>query len=199
MKSLFYFFLYFLPCILIVGTYGKVEIIPENIVSTQLRENDLSFAAAALHDQNGENLAHQSNDNLQPSALRDFLDASKTVLTSTITNLINTNISQEKLGLSNVANHTVESDNVHTIENTIDRSVLNENTDYALTPSPLNYTTTYDGPTVCVNGTGVPVAPSPTNLSEIPAKEVIIVVLMLSLWIYSIHMTRRAWHRLLKE
>ena len=67
------------------------------------------------------------------------------------------------------------------------------------THSVSNYTTIYDGPTVCVNGTGIPVAPAPTNLSEIPAKEVIIVVLMLSLWLYAIHMTRRAWVRLLKD
>ena len=63
-----------------------------------------------------------------------------------------------------------------------------------------NITTSYIVPTVCVNGTDQPSAPiGITNLSEIPAKEVIIVVLMLSLWIYAIHMTRRAWQRLLKE
>ena len=63
-----------------------------------------------------------------------------------------------------------------------------------------NITTSYIVPTVCVNGTDQSSAPiGITNLSEIPAKEVIIVVLMLSLWIYAIHMTRRAWQRLLKE
>ena len=61
-----------------------------------------------------------------------------------------------------------------------------------------NITTSYIVPTVCVNGTDPSLAPiGITNLSEIPAKEVIIVMLMLSL--YAIHMTRRAWQRLLKE
>ena len=39
----------------------------------------------------------------------------------------------------------------------------------------------------------------PTNFGDIPAKEIIIVVLMLSLWIYSIVLTRRAWAHFLKE
>ena len=156
---------YFILCISILETYGEVDIVPESISSTELGRNDI-LLAAALHDNNAEHRAHQSNGNLQPNAINNFLNASKTVLTSTITNLISTN---------------------------------NENIDDAITPAPLNYTTLYVGPTVCVNGTGVAVAPSPTNLSEIPTKEVIIVLLMLSLWIYSIHMTRRAWHRLLKE
>ena len=38
-----------------------------------------------------------------------------------------------------------------------------------------------------------------TNLAEIPAKEIIIVVLMLGLWVYSIILTRKAWYRILKE
>ena len=40
---------------------------------------------------------------------------------------------------------------------------------------------------------------NPTNLADIPAKEIIIVILMLSLWIYSIVLTRRAWYQFLKE
>ena len=40
---------------------------------------------------------------------------------------------------------------------------------------------------------------APTDFSEIPAKEIIIVILMLSLWVYSIILTRRAWYQFLKE
>ncbi len=50
----------------------------------------------------------------------------------------------------------------------------------------------------CVNSTII-AAPEPTDLSEIPAKEIIIVILMLSLWLYSIVLTRKAWYRILKE
>ncbi|TRY70749.1 hypothetical protein TCAL_07346 [Tigriopus californicus] len=49
----------------------------------------------------------------------------------------------------------------------------------------------------CFNSTLVKLAP--TNLSDIPPKEVIIVILMLLLWLYSILLTRKAWYRLLKE
>ena len=35
--------------------------------------------------------------------------------------------------------------------------------------------------------------------SDIPPKEVIIVLLMLALWLYSIALTRKAWYRILKE
>lgn len=38
-----------------------------------------------------------------------------------------------------------------------------------------------------------------TNLSEIPVKEIIIVLGMLGLWFYSIVLTRKAWYRILKE
>jgi hypothetical protein len=43
------------------------------------------------------------------------------------------------------------------------------------------------------------IGPQVTNLSEIPAKEIIIVFIMLGLWLYSIVLTRKAWYRLLKE
>ena len=85
---------------------------------------------------------------------------------------------------------------------TTNHSQITDNeTIHSVTESVKTGTTssTYTGPTVCVNGTGFPVGPLPTNLSDIPAKEVIIVLLMLSLWLYAIHMTRRAWQRLLKE
>ena len=38
-----------------------------------------------------------------------------------------------------------------------------------------------------------------TNFDEIPAKEIIIVVLMLGLWFYSILLTRKAWVKILRE
>ena len=153
--------------------------------------------AAAI--QNRENSDTFLNSNLQLNSINQLLNASKTVLTSTITNLIDENLSSGKMGDNLVSDDTSESNNTLGVEKSISLSVLNGNPEDALTPSPSNYTTIYDGPTVCVNGTGIPVAPAPTNLSEIPAKEVIIVVLMLSLWLYAIHMTRRAWQRLLKE
>lgn len=43
------------------------------------------------------------------------------------------------------------------------------------------------------------IGPKATNLSEIPAKEIFIVVMMLGLWVYSIILTRKAWYRILKE
>ena len=46
---------------------------------------------------------------------------------------------------------------------------------------------------------GTEVVRKGTNLAEIPAKEIIIVVLMLGLWAYSIMLTRKAWYRILKE
>ncbi len=36
-------------------------------------------------------------------------------------------------------------------------------------------------------------------LFDIPPKEIVIVVAMLGLWIYSIIITRRAWYRILKQ
>lgn len=43
------------------------------------------------------------------------------------------------------------------------------------------------------------IGPKVTNLSEIPAKEIFIVIMMLGLWVYSIILTRKAWYRILKE
>jgi hypothetical protein len=48
---------------------------------------------------------------------------------------------------------------------------------------------------VCLNRTLVP---NPTDLSDIPAKEIIIVIMMLSLWLYSIVATWQLWHKILK-
>ena len=45
----------------------------------------------------------------------------------------------------------------------------------------------------------VVMGPKVTNLEEIPAKEIIIVILMLGLWLYSIVLTRKAWVKILKE
>lgn len=49
------------------------------------------------------------------------------------------------------------------------------------------------------NRTSVAAATEPTVLSDIPPKEVIIVVAMLALWVYSIVLTRKAWYRILKQ
>ena len=43
------------------------------------------------------------------------------------------------------------------------------------------------------------IGPKATNLSDIPAKEIFIVIMMLGLWVYSIILTRKAWYRILKE
>lgn len=43
------------------------------------------------------------------------------------------------------------------------------------------------------------IGPKVTNLSDIPAKEIFIVIMMLGLWVYSIILTRKAWYRILKE
>ncbi len=53
----------------------------------------------------------------------------------------------------------------------------------------------------CGSGDGIPLDPpvGATGIGDIPAKEIIIVVLMLALWIYSIILTRKAWYRILKE
>ena len=50
-----------------------------------------------------------------------------------------------------------------------------------------------------LQGNSTQVERKPTNLGEIPAKEIIIVFLMLGLWVYSILLTRKAWYRILKE
>ena len=55
-----------------------------------------------------------------------------------------------------------------------------------------------DCTTVLGNTTG-PYGTKVTNLSEIPAKEIFIVIMMLGLWVYSIILTRKAWYRILKE
>ena len=109
--------------------------------------------------------------------------------------------------ISNADNLVEQKMSDNTISSSVDTEIITKNltvTESAnnsyLGMENENITTSYIVPTVCVNGTDQPSAPiGITNLSEIPAKEVIIVVLMLSLWIYAIHMTRRAWQRLLKE
>jgi len=52
----------------------------------------------------------------------------------------------------------------------------------------------------CTSPSGnMTVVHKPTNLAEIPVKEIIIVLGMLGLWFYSILLTRKAWYRILKE
>ena len=53
------------------------------------------------------------------------------------------------------------------------------------------------GGTILGNSTYI--GPKATNLSDIPAKEIFIVIMMLGLWVYSIILTRKAWYRILKE
>ena len=65
--------------------------------------------------------------------------------------------------------------------------------------SPMVTTTVLPYQTTCINGTSYKLGIEPTDFSAIPTKEIIIVVLMLMLWIYSIMQTRKAWYRLLKE
>ena len=60
-------------------------------------------------------------------------------------------------------------------------------------------TTSLPYPTTCINGTSYKLGIEPTDFSAIPTKEIIIVILMLLLWVYSIILTRKAWYRLLKE
>ena len=109
--------------------------------------------------------------------------------------------------ISNIDNLVEQKMSDNTISSSVDTEIITKNLTVTKSANNSylgmeneNITTSYIVPTVCVNGTDQPSAPiGITNLSEIPAKEVIIVVLMLSLWIYAIHMTRRAWQRLLKE
>jgi hypothetical protein len=60
---------------------------------------------------------------------------------------------------------------------------------------PYHPRVTTDSSVVCLNRTLVP---NPTDLGEIPAKEIIIVIMMLSLWLYSIVATWQLWHKILK-
>ena len=173
-----------------LGTYGEVKILPRALTETVSEENSLS-----IDDALNINRSYQSNGSLQATALRYLQNASKTVLSSTIKTLMETNLTSG----DTQTNDVFETNKSRLNDNTTIHSGTSEKTETTLISSHLNYTTDYMGPTVCVNGTGVPVAPVPTNLSEIPAKEVIIVMLMLSLWFYSIYMTRKAYHRLLKE
>ena len=124
---------------------------------------------------------------------RNFIEyIQKTTSATLISNA--DNLEEEKMS-DNMINSSVDTETI-TKNFTVTKSA---NISY-LGMENENITTSYIVPTVCVNGTAQSSAPiGITNLSEIPAKEVIIVVLMLSLWMYAIHMTRRAWQRLLKE
>ena len=182
----------------IADTYGEVSVVPENIRSSDFEGNTVSSVNGA-NDVKKDIWDAQSNSRVQPTALKIMLDNSKKILSSTVRSLIDTTVSSWQPGNNNVTNHIIESQGILSGYET-NSNILNDKTEsISFTMSPLNHTTLYNRPTVCVNGTMIPVGPAPTNLSEIPAKEIIIVVLMLSLWLYSIHATRKAWHRLLKE
>ena len=165
-----------------LDTYGEVKVLSEHASSANLGQDYLSHEAS-LRIKNSENHIDQPNVGLQPNVLAYVHKTSRTFLTSTMQNLIG---AETVTSPNNATNHSNITDN---------------ETIHSVTESVKTGTTSsiYTGPTVCVNGTGFPVGPLPTNLSDIPAKEVIIVLLMLSLWLYAIHMTRRAWQRLLKE
>lgn len=179
-------------------TYGEVSIVPENIRGSDFKGNTVSSVNGA-NDVQKDIWDAQLNSRVQPTALEVMLNTSRKILSSTVRSLIDTTVSSWKSGKNNLTNHIIESHGKLSGYET-NSNILNDTTEStSFTVSPLNHTTLYNRPTICVNGTMIPVGPAPTNLSEIPAKEIIIVVLMLSLWLYSIHATRRAWHRLLKE
>ena len=161
-------------------------------------QNGNAYSSDTLHIDNvGDRSIEENQLKIQPYALSYLQKVSKTVFTSTIKTLFETNNSSGRGVFDGITN--VGSNYSELISNFTNFSTTSEKSESIHTPNPLNNITSYAGPTVCVNGTGIPVAPAPTNLSEIPAKEIIIVLLMLSLWLYSINMTRRAWKRLLKE
>ena len=60
------------------------------------------------------------------------------------------------------------------------------------TESTVVSTTSLPYPTTCINGTSYKLGIEPTDFSAIPTKEIIIVILMLLLWVYSIMQTRKA-------
>ena len=186
------------PSNLLADTYGKVSVVPDSIRDEDFEGNTFSSVDGA-NDDNKDIWDAQSNSRLQPAALEVMLNTSKEILSSTVRSLIDTTLSSWKSGVKNATNEIIESHGKSSNYES-NSNILNDKTEStSFTMSPLNHTTLYNRPTVCVNGTMIPIGPEPTNLSEIPAKEIIIVVLMLSLWLYSIHATRKAWHRLLKE
>jgi hypothetical protein len=149
--------------------------------STNLGEEDLSDEAS-LRISNTKNDIYQPDVDLQPTALANVHKTSRTFLTSTMQNLIGAEIVTSPNNETNYSQIT-DNETIHSVTESVNTGTT---------------ASIYSGPTVCVNGTSYPVGPLPTNLSEIPTKEIIIVLLMLSLWLYAIHLTRRAWVRLLK-
>ena len=177
-----------------------MEVIGEAIANMAVDQNGNAYSSDTLHIDNvGDRSIEENQLNIQPYALSYLQKVSKTVFTSTIKTLFETNNSSGRGVFDGITNNNVGSNYSELITNSTNFFTTSEKSESIHTPHPLNNITSYAGPTVCVNGTGIPVAPAPTNLSEIPAKEIIIVLLMLSLWLYSINMTRRAWKRLLKE
>ena len=175
-----------------------MQVIGEAIANMAVDQNGNAYSSDTLHIDNvGDRSIEENQLNIQPYALSYLQKVSKTVFTSTIKTLFETNNSSGRGVFDGITN--VGSNYSELISNFTNFSTTSEKSESVYTPHSISNITSYAGPTVCVNGTGIPVAPAPTNLSEIPAKEIIIVLLMLSLWLYSINMTRRAWKRLLKE
>jgi len=80
-------------------------------------------------------------------------------------------------------------------------SITNSSTSSSL-PTPAvttTVTTTLPYLTTCINGTSYKLGLEPVDFSAIPTKEIVIVIMMLALWLFSILQTRKAWYRLLKE
>ena len=140
-----------------------------------------------LRDSSGD--IFQSSEPIRPMVLEYIQKSARVSLNSTAESLINNRMSENSLNSSD------ESDILAT------PLTVTENLNISsIAIKDGNITTSDAIPTLCTNITDQSLAPiGITNLSEIPAKEVIIVLLMLSLWLYAIHMTRRAWQRLLKE
>ena len=175
-----------------------MRVIGEATNNMNIDQNGNAYSSDTLHIDNvGDRSIEENQLNIQPYALSYLQKVSKTVFTSTIKTLFETNNSSGRGVFDGITN--VGSNYSELITNSTNFFTTSEKSESIHTPHSINNITSYAGPTVCVNGTGIPVAPAPTNLSEIPAKEIIIVLLMLSLWLYSINMTRRAWKRLLKE
>ena len=170
-----------------LGTYGEVKVISENMEAVNFKENE---RLSRLDDGNDlpTDTVFQSNENLKPSVLEYVHKTTLAFLNTTMESLSDNKTLDDAID-SNVSSDAV-ANQLNVTENSSASSVVIENKNI----------TSYVVPTACVNETAVKLPPvGITNLSEIPAKEIIIVLLMLSLWVYAVHMTRKAYERLLKE
>ena len=192
MASYITYLIKILICLIILGIYGEVKVIPEELKNTGVIDEKDLILEGNDNDFSNEGDA-EANEKLDPIVLEYVQKSTSDSLISTTENLVD---KSKDLDMSNSAFNLSDS-----TERLAKIFSLTEQTNTSYQGMENEYiTTTYMIPTACVNETNQSLPPiGITNLSEIPAKEVIIVVLMLSLWIYAIHMTRRAWQRLLKE